>query len=376
MRSPLSALAVVIVVGTIGCRRASEKKQSAAPAPSPVMIEDAAPTPGDLLSANGLGLRTSTEADARVRNVFPHGVATEDARAEIGTSPAPPDDVAPDPMAEWIGELVLTQPLELATVRAALPPRPGANAAGHFVRAQTRAGAWEYVEDETARGPYVRVAVEVSIVDIDEPVTAAELDREIAWTRTFLGKLEAREPTVSMTRRQAIAKGESAFKLRKQLSDDDISIGLAIVAQNGKKFPARLVWDVVYSAGFRWGDGDYFHWVPTPNTDISQGIGMGGTSSEAGYFMPEWVARNDGSADVTDLEMSFNIARTWEPSAVFDVMVRAANYMARRLGGTVVSVESGVPFDEKAARTKLHSTVKAMTNAGIKPGSSLALQVF
>ena len=179
-----------------------------------------------------------------------------------------------------------------------------------------------------------------------------------------------------MTRTQALARATAAFQLRKQITDDDVGIGLAIVAPNGKKFAARLMWDVVYSAGFRWGDGDYFHWVPSPDTDVSQGIGMGGTSTEAGYFMPEWVARNDGSADVTDLEMSFNVARTREPSAVFDVMVRAANNMARRLGGTVVSVETGAPFDEKAVRAKLDSIVKAMTNARIKPGSSLALQVF
>jgi hypothetical protein len=341
-----------------------------------VTLEDASPGPSSPLSASGLGLRTSADADARVRSVFPRGVATEDARAEIGTAPHPPEDRAPDPTAEWIGELVLTKPVELAIVRAALPPPLGANGAGHFVMAQTRAGAWEYVEDEAARGPYARVAVEVSIVDVDKPVTAAALDLEIAWTRTFLRRLDAREPTASMTRTQALARGAAAFKLRKQLSDDDIDIGLAIVAPNGNKFPARLVWDVVYSAGFHWGDGDYFHWVPTPDTDVSQGISMGGTSSRAGYFKPEWIAQTDGSADVTDLEMSFNVARTWEPGAVFDVMVRASKYMARRLGGTVVTVEDGVPFDEKAARSKLDAVVKAMTDARIKPGSSLALQVF
>ncbi len=360
-----TVLAVVIVL-TGGCRRSSEEK------PSTAVV---APRAADPLAANGLGLRTSADADARVRAVFPHGVATEDARAAIGTAPAPPDDVALDPTSEWIGEIVPTGPLELATVRAALPGPLVGTGPGHFVKAQTREGAWEYVEDETARGPYVRVAVSVSLADIDEAISAAALDREIAWTRAFLQKLDPREPTASITRAQALARSAAAFKLRRQLHDD-IDIGLAILAPKGTTFSARLVWDAAYSAGFRWGDGDYFHWVPTPSTDVGQGIEMGGTSREAGYFMPEWVARSDGSADVTDLEMSFNIARTWEPGAVFTVMTRAAKYLARRLGGTVVSVETGAPFDEEAARIKLDAIVKAMTDAGIKPGSSLALQVF
>jgi hypothetical protein len=100
-----------------------------------------------------------------------------------------------------------------------------------------------------------------------------------------------------------------------------------------------------------------------------------GTSTGASYFMPEWVAKNDGSADVEDLEMSFNVPRTWKPDAVFEVMVRAAKYMAKRLGGTLVS-RDGKPFDEAFERARVTSIVKSMAAADLTPGSGLALQVF
>jgi hypothetical protein len=100
-----------------------------------------------------------------------------------------------------------------------------------------------------------------------------------------------------------------------------------------------------------------------------------GTSTGSTYFMPEWVAKDDGSADVDDLEMSFNVARTWQPEAMFDVMVRAAHYTAKRLGGTVVD-HDGASFDEVSARAHVQSIAKAMSAAGLTPGSGLALRVF
>lgn len=177
-----------------------------------------------------------------------------------------------------------------------------------------------------------------------------------------------------MTGAQAVAKAEAAFKLKQELTTDGIDVGVVIVPAKGKRFSGRLVWDVVYSAGFRWGDGDYFYWVPSPETDVSQGIGMG-TSTGATYFMPEWVSESDGSGDVDDLEMSFNVARTWQPDAVFGVMVRSATYMARRLGGTLKS-HDGQPFDEAAARSRVAAIAKSMSAAGMSPGAGLALRVF
>lgn len=315
---------------------------------------------------------TASETNARVQKAFPTGVATEDARASIGSAPPPPDDPAPDPGSDVVVAIELPNAVDLAAVRNAVNPRPKGNRS--FVKAQTTSGTWEYVDARTATGPYNRVAVTASFVGLDAPVPAADLDREIEWARTALSTLGNAAPTVSMTVADAIAKASAVLELRQTLADDGLEVGLGIAAPKGTKFPGRLVWDVVYSAGFRWGDGDYFHWVPSADTDVSQGIGMG-TSTGRTYFLPEWVAKDDGSADVDDLVLSFNVARAWQPEAMFDVMVRAARYMATRLGGTVVS-RDGAPFDEASARARVRSIVNAMSATGLTPGSGLALRVF
>ncbi len=61
---------------------------------------------------------------------------------------------------------------------------------------------------------------------------------------------------------------------------------------------------------------------------------------------------------------------------VFDVMVRTATYLARRLGGKVASSASGADFDAKASRERVAKIEKAMTASGVVPGSNLALLVF
>jgi hypothetical protein len=357
---------VVIVLVAYGCRR--ERKE-----PVEVKTRDEIDQAAkDVLDPKGLYISNTAETDARVQKAFPKGVASEDARATIGSAPPPPENDAPDPTADIVVEIELAPSAALAAVRAAVKPRP--EGAATFVKGMLADGKWQYAEDQNATGPYTRVAVEISFIDIDAPVSEPLVERQITWARRALGHLGQRAPTVSMTSARALATATAAFKLKHTLTDDAIDVGVVIVAPKGKKFAGRLVWDVVYSAGFHWGDGDYFHWVPSPHTDVSQGIGMG-TSTGASYFMPEWVAKNDGSADIDDLEMSFNVARTWKPEAVFDVMVRAAKYMARRLGGTLVG-HDGKPFDEAAARARVSSIAQSMGAAGLVPGSGLALQVF
>lgn len=323
----------------------------------------------DMLSEHGLYVSTASEAAARVRRAFPDGVASEDARALIGTAPPPPSDGGPDPRSTIVVEVVASSPIDVATIRAARS-RPGGKKPS--IEGMLADGRWQYVTDPRATGPYTRLAAAIYFVALDAPVPPGELERQITWARALLGQLGRQPATVSMTAAHAHATAQAAFRLKATVADSDV--GLMIVAPRGKTFEGRLVWDAVYSAGFTWGDGDYFHWVPSADTDISQGIGVGATSG-VGYFLPEWIAEHDARADVDGLEMSFNVPRTWKPEAVFDVMVRAATYMARRLGGTVVA-RDGTPFDQAAQRARVTSIVTAMAAADLAPGAGVALQVF
>jgi hypothetical protein len=358
MRSIVVALTCVYALSA--CRKAAEAK-----------TEQRTEVPVNPFAVEGLALRTSSDADDRVRRVFPNGPATQDGRKEVGAAPVPPDDRAPDPTSEWVAEITASPPLALAAVQAAIPPKPEGREP--TVMGRTANGAWEYVQDDSAKGPFDKVAVTVMITDIDKPASAEDLDRGIAWARTLFSKIGT-VPTEPISKAQALVRAATVYKLREKLRDDSLNVGVVVVAPSGKLFPGRLVWDAVYSAGFTWGDGDYFHWVPSPATDVSQGIGMG-TSKGPGYFFPEWVARDDGSADVPDLEMSFDLARTHEPEAMFEVMVRVASYLARRLGGTLED-RNGKPFDAPAERARVHAMVKMFASRGLTPGTSIVLQVF
>lgn len=323
----------------------------------------------DVLNAQGLYVTTASESAARVRRAFPDGVASEDVRSLVGTAPPPPSDRGPDPRSTIVVEVAPSSPIDVGTIRAATS---GSGNKAPSIEGMLADGAWQFVADQGATGPYTRLAAAIEFVDVDAPVSPEQVERQIRWARAALGDLGKRPATASMTAAQAYAAATTAVRLSETLTDVDV--GIMIVAPAGKKFAGRLVWDVAYSAGFTWGDGDYFHWVPTADTDISQGIGMGATSGP-GYFVPEWITNNDGSADVAGLEMSFSVPRTWKPAAVFDVMVRAATYMARRLGGTAVT-RDGAPFDETRERARVTAIVKAMDAADLVPGSGLALRVF
>ena len=323
----------------------------------------------DMLSAQGLYVTTASDSAARVQRAFPAGVTSEDARSLVGTAPAPPSGAGPAPQSTIVVEVATSSPIDVATIRAATARAVDKTPTIHGMLPD---GQWQYVADKRATGPYTRLAAAIDFIAVDAPVPQEQVERQIGWARTTLSDLGSQPATVSMTAAHAYTTAQAAFRLKATLTDD--VVGLKIVAPDSRQFEGRRVWDVVYAVGFTWGDGDYFHWVPSSATDVSQGIGMGATSG-VGYFLPEWIADNDPRADVAGLEMSFSVPRTWKPAAVYDVMVRAATYMARRLGGTVVAYD-GTPFDEAALRARVTAVVTAMEAAGIAPGSDLALRVF
>lgn len=93
-----------------------------------------------MLDENNLYITTATETDERVRKVFPNGVASEDARATIGTAPPPPSADASDPASDIVVALDLAKPVDLATVRAAV--RRPCGGVLYFVRGSTASGVW------------------------------------------------------------------------------------------------------------------------------------------------------------------------------------------------------------------------------------------
>lgn len=357
MRVP--AIAVGVAVSLV-----ASCKRDAAKAPAPVVADGsgsaAAPDP---LDPSGLRLTTSDETTARVKAVFPNGPATEDVRAQLGTVPAPLDIGVPQPDSEWIATIVPPPGATTASVRKALPRHTGA---AHSVMGRS-AGKWIYVEDDKTGAVVDELAIVVALIDDQDATPQDQLASEETWASAVAKALGAKPPAFAMTPVEAHTKALAAL-VGARLLGDDHDIGLAVMGPKGRPIEAKLVWDALYSAGFTWGDGDYFHWVPSEDTDDSQGIELGATSG-TGYFSPEQLEPVEG------VEMSFDVARTWHPAEMLDVMVRISQYLAKRFGGTVIG-DDGRPFDAAVARKQLDAIVDQLGKAGMTPGSELALQAF
>lgn len=227
-------------------------------------------------------------------------------------------------------------------------------------------------DDAPAGTTFDRIDVFVDILSEDKAITTAEIDRETTYAKALGHRLRAGDPTFPVTAAQAQSIASNGLAARKLFSDEDLDIGFVVRPKASDHFAGRMVWDVFYSAGFKWGDGDYFHWVPSQDTDESQGIGMG-TTTDPGYFFPETVTENGG--DVEDVEMSFDAARAYKPLEMFDVLTRIAGYAARRLHARVVNSDGSL-WDAKKERARLAIIDAALNAHGVIPGSSLALSIF
>ncbi len=230
-RAIIAAIACMLVAA--GCHKCTEPK-----------IDNPKEPAVDALAASGLRLGTASAAEDRVQRVFPKGPATEDARREIGTTPAPNEERAPESTSEWVAEINASPPFTLGAVRAAIPPAPKGRAP--TVLGRTVNGAWEFVSDGPATGPYDQIAVTVMLTDIDGPASSEDLDVGIAWARKLTANL-GKAPTEPISKAQALARSAAVYQLRSKLDADSLEFGIVVAAAPGKPFAGRLMWDAVYS---------------------------------------------------------------------------------------------------------------------------------
>lgn len=370
---------VTIVCGLLACK--SPSKQPPAPAAENVQTapsDDAAVQHTKPAAEPMMEYPFTADAAQRVAKAFPNGPATEDARAELGTASPPPERMGPDPTTDWIAELALARPIERTTLVAAIdatPPSSGMNGT-HGVYGQTAESTWELAEHDTAKGPYHRVAVTAYVAPLALPITAEELAAETEFALKLFAQLDKRPPRFSMTPQQVLAKGAALVKAASMFSAKEQYVTIAVVPPPRKKFAARLVWDAAYSAGFRWGADASFHWTPSPSTDALHGVELRppNGSEQIDDLTPEAAVAPKGQ-EVGPLVLTFKIGSVNQPEAVFDLTVHAANYLARRIGGTVMRAD-GKPFDEKAARQVVVDLAGRLIAQGITPGSPLAFMLL
>jgi cell division protein ZipA len=179
----------------------------------------------------------------------------------------------------------------------------------------------------------------------------------------FKIQLDMAESTnAGMVRAQKMAKLHQEF-----------SVDATVVLENDHPFSGIEVWDVLSCLGLVWGDGDLFHWQ---NSDLAFGSDFHfsvWTSTDPGYFFPEEM--RNGDMNPSNLIFGFSIPRSADPENVFAMMLDAAKYCQKRLGGRLVDSNGELlnEIDEKAGLSLL---VKQMRDEGIVPGSHRALIMF
>jgi cell division protein ZipA len=152
----------------------------------------------------------------------------------------------------------------------------------------------------------------------------------------------------------------------------DQNVVLVLNAPRGQKFEGIKIWDVMLCLGLVWGDMDCFHFENDSGVGDSCFFSVE-TSTSPGYFLPEEIA--DGKVQVEDLIFVYSVPRSANPVAVFDAMLKAAEYCQKRLGGAIVD-EAGKAIDSDVLRRKIEENVEKLRSAGFEPGHGATLQLF
>lgn len=174
----------------------------------------------------------------------------------------------------------------------------------------------------------------------DRFVTTTPLDEADARTRAIIGLVNGRNATV---------------------------VG-RVVAEKGRTYAGRDVFDVLLGLGFEWGDGDLFYWRPGGELLLTAD-----TSSPPGFFPAREAAA--GSLRVADVQFQFYLPHTRCAPLVLEAMVAAMKYTRSRLGGSLQGAD-GKPYDEDDDRRGIARLSQDLAEADFAPGSSAARATF
>lgn len=231
--------------------------------------------------------------------------------------------------------------------------------------------AWTYVNAGDAPEVFNKIQVAIPLHEAYDENT--NYDRK--KLESYIAELEMRAKNypIKLTIKPQ-EKVEDAVVKAKKLKElfEEFNYEAAIVLQSAKTFNGMQAWDALQSVGLQWGDGDLFHWNNSSDYGHDQHFSVS-TSTSPGYFFPEEI--KNGNMKPQNLVFSFSVPRSADPENVFDIMVNAAKYCQKRLGGQLLDIY-GQPFDMQRSKAQITELVKGMEAKGIKPGSNEALITF
>ena len=231
---------------------------------------------------------------------------------------------------------------------------------------------WSFADAGDAPDYFNKIEIAINLLDT---YNTESLDQYQKKLEGYIAELQKRAKKFSdklqfektETTEHAIAKAKKIVQLHQEFNLDAI-----IILQAKQPFKGTSAWDALQSVGLSWGDGDLFHWINTHDYGGDEHFSVW-TSTAPNYFLPEEIRA--GNMNPNDLIFGFSIARSADPENIFEIMVEAAKYCQKRLGGELLNGD-GQPFNSDNEKLKLKVFLSKMKQKGIIPGSSDALKNF
>lgn len=315
------------------------------------------------------------------------------------TSSLPPPRVGPDEAIEWVFHVRPTRTgatFDRSEVTAIFGPEWAEEVfAGGHVSVYAR---------ETANGPWTRLeaddddaiegddAVEKDENERDERdaggrgyvslVIAADLVRFFRKppTQTILQAFaDAVKETVAdlggiaalrENAQEAAARAKELGHARRQVGEVDVS--LLVVAPGEAPFEARALAEALTELDLVLVDGDAYYWENAPETAGDPWLFRVDTATEDEVFSLEAI---EAAVTYDSLVFALDVARTAAPTEVAAAMLKAARYVATKLGGEVLDDEGNV-LDDRVLLGRVEGMMARVREAGFTPGSDASLRLF
>lgn len=333
---------------------------------------------------DGLYLSTESETRARADRVLP-SQGSEDARHVLGgwkpdmeATDYERDGYQPETSVEWVIDIEFPEgkgldAAELAAVFNEKLDEAFESSVLYGIDAKT--GLWTYLI--SADGPEKVTGLKIAY----DYCSSWDEEFELATVADYEARLKAVEKTASehvgpCRLTPSLPPSEAVQRAQKLsgLSDKyDKYVAMYLVANEGKPFQGKEIWDVLLCLGLEWGDMDCFHWINEQDVG-GDFIFSVETSTPPGYFLPEQIAA--GQLQTVDLIFLFSVPRTCHPAEVAKRMDKAVQYCQKRLGGTIHYTLEGEEMSRSALLEKINQIDSELTDVGFTPGSGPTLQMF
>lgn len=207
-------------------------------------------------------------------------------------------------------------------------------------------------------------------VDNEVCVTYEELEN-------YIGKIEKKFKTIGDVKiiprgsiEMAINKGNKLSEFFQEEEMFEHNIVLKLVSDEGRLYEGKDIWDVMLCLGIEWGDMDIFH-AENKSQFGDDYLFSISTTTDPGFFWLHTIAEDT----FDDLVFVMDIARTSNTLESFNAMWRVAEYIKKRLGGSLLD-EMDMETSKDNYIEVINDTICRFKKWGFKPGEDVALFLF